>query len=174
MDKLIQSLGDKTPKIDPTAWIHPSAVIIGDVHIAARVNIWPHVTIRADEGSVRIGEDTNIQDGTTIHMTGGLSTVTIGQRVTVGHNCILHGCTIQDDILIGMGSLIMDNAIVENGAFVGAATLVTGQKTVPGHTYVMGNPMRVVRPTGEREKTWIAYAWSHYVENAARYKAEGI
>ena len=96
MDKLIQSLGEKKPKIDPTAWIHSSAVIIGDVEIAARVNIWPHVTIRADEGSVRIGEDTNIQDGTTIHMTGGLSTVTIGQRVTVGHNCILHGCTIEN------------------------------------------------------------------------------
>jgi carbonic anhydrase/acetyltransferase-like protein (isoleucine patch superfamily) len=94
--------------------------------------------------------------------------------VTVGHNCILHGCTIKDDILIGMGSLIMDNAVVESGAFVGAATLVTGQKVVPGNTYVMGNPMRVVRSTGEREKTWIAYAWSHYVENAARYKAEGL
>ena len=169
---MIQSLNGKTPVIHPSAWVHPSAVIIGDVHLGARVNIWPHVTIRADEGSVNIGEDTNIQDGTTIHMTGGFSNVSIGKRVTVGHNCILHGCTIEDDILIGMGSLIMDNAVVHSGAFVGAATLVTGNKIVPENTYVMGNPMRVVRPTGERERTWIAYAWSHYVENAQRYQNE--
>ena len=136
------------------------------------MNIWPNVTIRADEGSVIIGADTNIQDGSTIHMTGGLSTVSVGERVTVGHNCILHGCTIENDILIGMGSLIMDNARVRNGAFVGAATLITGGKEVPENTYAMGNPMRIVRPTGEREKTWIAYAWHHYVENAKRYQAE--
>ena len=77
---MIQSLNGKTPVIHPSAWVHPSAVIIGDVHLGARVNIWPHVTIRADEGSVNIGEDTNIQDGTTIHMTGGLSNVSIGKE----------------------------------------------------------------------------------------------
>ena len=168
---MIQSLGEKTPQIHPTAWIHSTAVVIGDVRIGPRANIWPNVTIRADEGPIIIGADSNIQDGTTIHMTGGLSTVSVGERVTVGHNCILHGCVIEDDILIGMGSIILDNAKVETGAFVGAATLITGNKTVPSETYAMGNPMKVIRPTGEREKAWIAYAWKHYVDNAERYKS---
>ena len=169
---MIQQVGNKRPQIDPTAWVHPSAVIIGDVTIGARSSIWPHVTIRADEGRVSIGADTNIQDGTTIHMTGGISNVTVGDRVTVGHNCILHGCIIEDDILIGMGSIILDNARLENGAFMGAATLVTGNKIVTKNQYVLGNPMRVVKQAGEREKTWIAYAWKHYAENAARYQKE--
>ena len=169
---MIQRLGDKTPHIDPSAWVHPSAVIIGDVTIGPRSSVWPHVTIRADEGSVKIGADTNIQDGTTIHMTGGMSTVTIGDRVTVGHNCILHGCIIESDVLVGMGSIVLDNARVETGAFMGAATLVTGHKVVPENSYVLGNPMRIVKQAGDREKTWIAYAWKHYAENARRSQKE--
>ena len=170
--QLIQKLGKLKPQIDPTAWVHPSAVIIGNVTIGPRSSIWPHVTIRGDEGSVRIGSDTNIQDGTTIHMTGGMSNVSVGDRVTVGHNCILHGCIIESDILVGMGSIILDNARVEKGAFMGAATLVTGNKIVPENAYVLGNPMRIVKQAGEREKTWIAYAWKHYAENAIKYKKE--
>ena len=167
---MIQSIGGKSPVIHPDAWVHPSAVIIGDVTIGARTSIWPHVTIRADEGPVLIGDDSNIQDGTTIHMTGGLSTVDVGHRVTVGHNCILHGCSIKDDVLIGMGSIVMDNAVVHSGAFVGAATLITGGKTVPAEMFVLGNPMQLVRSTTEREKSWINYAWRHYGENAVRYQ----
>ena len=167
---MIQSIGGKSPRIHSDAWVHPSAVIIGDVTIGARTSIWPQVTIRADEGPVIIGDDSNIQDGTTIHMTGGVSTVAVGHRVTVGHNCILHGCNIKDDILIGMGSIVMDNAIVNSGAFVAAATLITGGKAVPPKMFVLGNPMKLVRPINEREKNWISYSWRHYGENALRYQ----
>lgn len=167
---MIQAIGNKSPTIHPDAWVHPSAVIIGDVTIGARTSIWPHVTIRADEGPVVIGQDSNIQDGTTIHMTGGISTVAVGDRVTVGHNCILHGCNIEDDVLIGMGSIVMDNAVVHSGAFVAAATLITGGKTVPSGMFALGNPMQLVRATTEREKDWINYAWRHYGENALRYQ----
>ncbi len=157
------------PTIHPTAWVHESAVIIGDVTLGPDVSVWPNVTLRGDEGRIVIGAGSNIQDGSTLHMTGGESDTMVGARVTVGHNCILHGCIIEDDCLVGMGSLIMDNARVGAGSYVGGATLVTPNKQVPPGSFIRGNPYQVVRPVGDRERGWIDYAWRHYVDTARAY-----
>ena len=169
---MIQSFKEYTPEVHQSAWVHESAVVIGRASLAADVSIWPNVTIRADEGRIVIGEGTNIQDGTTIHMTGGLSETLVGKHVTVGHNCLLHGCIIEVDILIGMGSIIMDNARIGQGSFIGAGTLITPGKVIPPGSFVRGNPMQIVRACGDRESTWIDYAWQHYVENMREYKSQ--
>ena len=167
---MIQAHDGARPEIDASAFVHPTAVIIGRVRLGADVSIWPNTTLRGDEGAITIGEGTNIQDGTTLHMTGGLSETVVGRRVTVGHNCILHGCIIEDDVLIGMGSIVMDNARVGAGSYVGAGTLITAGKVIPPGSLAFGNPMRVVRPVNAREREWIAHAWSHYIENARKYQ----
>lgn len=159
------------PTIHESAWIHESAVVIGDVTIGPDVSIWPNVTLRGDEGKIVIGAGSNIQDGSTVHMTGGESDTLVGARVTVGHNCILHGCVIGDDVLVGMGSLIMDNARIGDGCYVGGGTLVTPNKVVEPGQFILGNPHRILRAVGERERGWIDYAWKHYVETARAYAA---
>ena len=166
---MIESFESHHPVVPPSAWIHSSAVVIGRVSLGEDTSIWPNVTIRGDEGRIMIGDGTNIQDGTTMHMTGGMSETMVGSRVTVGHNCLLHGCIIEDDILIGMGSIIMDNARIGRGSFIGAGTLITPNKVIPPNSFVLGNPMKITREAGEREHQWIEYAWQHYVENSRKY-----
>lgn len=102
---MIEAYGDLVPEVHPDAWIHPSAHLLGDVAVAARANVWPTAVLRGDQGKVTIGEETNVQDGVIAHGTGGLSVVTIGARVTVGHRAILHGCVVEDDVLVGMGKI---------------------------------------------------------------------
>ncbi|MEE2789957.1 MAG: gamma carbonic anhydrase family protein [Myxococcota bacterium] len=166
---MIEAYQDHHPEIHETAWVHASSVIIGRVVLGEDANIWPNVTIRADEGDVTIGASTNIQDGSTVHLTGGVSDTRIGQRVTVGHMCLLHGCTIEDDVLIGMGSIIMDNAVIGRGSFIGAGTLITPNKVIPPYSFVRGRPYEIVRACGEREAKWIDYSWAHYVQNSKVY-----
>lgn len=170
---MIQAFDGIEPTLAAGAWVHASAVVIGRVTLGADVSIWPNATLRGDEGRIVIGDGSNIQDGTTVHMTGGQSHTIVGKRVTVGHNCILHGCQIEDDVLIGMGSIVLDNAVVGAGSYIGAGTLVTGGKIIPPGSLVFGNPMRIVRPCGEREKGWIAYAWQHYIDNARTHRDGG-
>ena len=115
---LIEPFKEDTPELGADVFIHPSAAVIGRVCLGDRVSIWPQVTLRGDEGEIRIGADTNIQDGTTIHMTGGYSETTIGARVTIGHMCLLHGCKVGDDCLIGMGIVVgTDGNRIQIGAF---------------------------------------------------------
>ena len=170
-NKMIQGYDGHEPSVHETAWVHSTAVVIGQVEIGSDCSIWPNTTIRADEGRVVIGAGSNIQDGTTVHMTGGWSTTTVGERVTVGHNCILHGCTIEDDVLIGMGTIILDNVRIGAGSYIGAGTLITAGKEIPPNSFAYGNPMKILRETNEREKGWIDYAWRHYVENSKKYEA---
>lgn len=169
---MIESFEGHTPEIDPAAFVHDSAVLIGQVFIAAQSSIWPQVTLRADDGPIRIGEKTSIQDGTTIHMTEGLSKTTVGDRVTVGHNVILHGCTIEDDVLIGMGAIVLDNAVVEKGAFVGAGALIPPNKVVKAGTMVVGNPFKVVRECSPRDTALIEFSWREYVKRTEQYLAK--
>lgn len=166
---MIEPFDGTHPEIAESAWVHPAAVVIGRVTLGADVSIWPNATLRGDEGRIVIGAGSNIQDGTTVHMTGGRSETMVGERVTVGHNCILHGCIIEDDVLIGMGSIVLDNARVGRGSYIGAGTLVTGDKDIPPGSLVFGNPMRIVRACGEREAEWIDYAWRHYIDNARKH-----
>ncbi|MBN2503895.1 MAG: gamma carbonic anhydrase family protein [Bacilli bacterium] len=138
------------PKIHQSAKIFPGAQVIGDVTIEANVNIWFNAVIRGDMASIHIGENTNIQDSAIVH-TDTLSPTYIGKNITVGHGAIIHACTVEDDALIGMGSIVLDNAIVKRGAMVAAGCLVPPGKVVPDYALVVGNPMRIVRQLTEAE-----------------------
>jgi len=166
----IERFGEHFPQIDPEAFVHASAVIIGRVHIGAQSSVWPNVTLRGDDGPITIGRQTSIQDGTVVHMTEGRSITTVGDRVTVGHGVILHGCTIEDDCIIGMGSIILDGAVVERGSIVGAGALVPPGKRVPAGSVVVGNPFTLLRPCTEADREFIAYSWREYVTRTRQYR----
>ena len=168
---MLEAFRGIVPQVDPSAFVHASAVLIGEVHVGPRASIWPAAVLRGDDGLIRIGADTSIQDGTVIHATEGVSCTTVGARVTVGHKVILHGCTIGDDCLIGMGSLVLDNAVVEPWSFVAAGTLIPPNKVVRSGEMVMGNPFRVVRTLTAKDREWIEHAWTVYVRRASEYRA---
>ena len=167
------------PQIDEDAWVDPMALVVGDVRIGAGSNVWPTAVIRGDINRIRIGRDTNIQDGCILHnshdgpfMPGGAALI-IGDRVTVGHRAVLHGCTIGDDCLIGMGAIVMDKVEVEPGVMIGAGSLVTpGKRLASGYLYT-GSPARQSRPLTEREKDYFAYSADYYVRLAGRHRAAG-
>ena len=163
---MIRSLKGITPQIDPTAWVDESALVAGDVQLAAHVSIWPASILRGDVGSIKIGIGTNIQDGTICHMTTNESKTDIGSRVTVGHRAILHGCTVEDDCLIGMGAIILDGAVIGRGSVIGAGALVTPNKAIPPHSVVFGSPGRVTRATNDRDRAQIDHSWREYVKTA--------
>jgi gamma-carbonic anhydrase len=169
---MVQGFDGHHPVVPESVYLHETAVVIGRVTLGERCSLWPHVVLRGDEGFVAVGDDTNLQDGTTVHMTGGESDTVIGARVTVGHNCILHGCRIEDDCLIGMGALIMDNAVIGRGSFIGAGTLITAGKVIPPGSMVFGRPMKIVRATNERDRASIDYGWRRYVERSRMYLAQ--
>ncbi|HND28401.1 MAG TPA: gamma carbonic anhydrase family protein [Myxococcota bacterium] len=160
---MIQNYLHYTPKIHSSAWIHASAVVIGEVELAAEVGIWPTVVLRGDQGSIYIGEETNIQDGSVVHATGGKSHTWIGPRVTVGHRVILHGCRVEENCLIGMGSILLDNCVIEPGCIIGAGALVGGGKRIPSGSLVLGNPGKIVRQLGEADYAQIAHAHRTYL-----------
>lgn len=167
----IEPYKDFAPRIDPTAFVHPSAVIIGDVVLGPRVSVWPTAVLRGDQGAVRIGEATNIQDAVVAHATRGLSTVRIGRRVTVGHRALLHGCEVQDDVLVGMGAILLDNCVIESGCIIGAGALVPVGRRIPARSVVMGVPARVVGTvTDEELETVIAHGCQEYLRLAADYR----
>ncbi len=169
---VLQAFAGYRPSLDSSAFVHPQAVLIGEVRIGAESSVWPNATLRGDDAPIEIGAQTSIQDGSTIHATEGDSKTVVGSRVTVGHNVILHGCQIGDDCLIGMGSILLDNAVVEPGSFVAAGTLLPPGKVVRSGTLVMGNPMRVVRQCTQRDLEWIAHSWQAYVKRSREYLAE--
>jgi carbonic anhydrase/acetyltransferase-like protein (isoleucine patch superfamily) len=155
--------------IDPTAFIAPGAIVLGDVHLGADSSVWYNAVLRGDTDRISIGDRTNIQDLTMIHADPGVP-CTVGSRVTVGHRVILHGCTIEDDCLIGMGSIILNGARVGRGSVVGAgAVLLEGMEVPPG-SLVVGMPARVVRPVDEATASRLEHGWQHYVEQARRHR----
>lgn len=168
---MIESFQGKTARVDASAYVHPAAVLIGEIEIGAESSVWPNATLRADDGPIVIGSQTSIQDNALIHCTEGMSVTTVGSRVTVGHSVVLHGCTIGDECLIGMGSILLDNAVIEAGAIVAAGTVVPPGKIVKAGTMVMGNPMKVVRECGDRDRDFIAFSWKAYVRRTAQYLA---
>jgi len=165
---------EHVPRIHPEAFVHASAVVIGEVEIGAESSVWPTAVLRGDDGPISIGARTSIQDGAVVHDTEGLSTTTVGDRVTVGHRAILHGCTIGDDCIIGMGCIILDNAIVEPGSIVGAGAVVPPGKRVTAGSVVVGNPMRVLRACTEKDIEFIAYSWREYVRRIGQYRARAV
>lgn len=168
---MIEPFQDLVPQVHPEAWVHPHAVLLGDVRLARRVSVWPGVVLRGDQGEIVVGEETNLQDGTIAHATGGQSTVYVGPRVTVGHRVLLHGCRIEGDALIGMGAILLDHCVVEPWAFVGAGTLVPPGKRVPSRTLFLGNPGRVVRALTERDIAMIEHGRDEYLRLMADHGA---
>ena len=139
--------------------------------IGAESTLWPHTTLRGDDGAIVVGARSNIQDGTVVHCTEDQSVTTVGDYVTVGHNVTLHGAPVADYCLIGMGSIVLDNAEIGHHSVVGAGALVTGGVVIPPYSLVLGSPARVVRQVTERELHLIEYGWRRYVEQARIYKA---
>ncbi|MEL6349472.1 MAG: gamma carbonic anhydrase family protein [Myxococcota bacterium] len=170
----IESYQHHHPVIDEAAWIHPDAVIIGQVVLAAGVNVWPGVILRGDQGGIFIGEETNLQDGTIAHATGGMSETHIGRRVTVGHRVILHGCVVEDECLIGMGAIVMDNARVGEHSIIGAGAVVTVGRPIPPRSMVVGVPARVVRQiTDEEVDRLIHHGHQEYTRLMQDYRGGG-
>ncbi len=165
----LESLGDLTPKVDPTAFIHPRAVLIGDVTIGEQSSVWPNATLRGDDGRIVIGDRCSIQDGTVVHMTDGMSDTCVGDQVTVGHNVTLHGATIGPNCIVGMGSVVLDNAQIGEWSIVGAGAVVTMNKKFPPGSLILGSPAKVVRPLSDKDREWIEYSWKRYVEQSRRY-----
>lgn len=147
---MVKSFKDKTPIIDQTSIIFPGSVVTGDVVIGKHVGVWYNSVIRGDMEYIRIGDYTNIQDGSIIHTNKGVPT-NIGNHVTIGHMSIIHAATIEDGALIGMGSIILDGAVIQKEAMVAAGTVVPPGKIVESRTLVMGNPMKFVRILSETE-----------------------
>ncbi|MCX7836123.1 MAG: gamma carbonic anhydrase family protein [bacterium] len=156
------------PQIASTTWIAPNAAVIGNVRIGEYSSVWFSVTIRGDVDSIEIGHSTNIQDGSVIHVDIGYP-VRIGNFVTVGHQAILHGCTIEDEALIGIGSIVLNGAIIRKGAMVGAGALVPPGMEVPSGSLVLGTPAKVKRILSEDERLNLIDNAKHYVENAQRF-----
>jgi carbonic anhydrase/acetyltransferase-like protein (isoleucine patch superfamily) len=160
---------EHTPRIDPSAFVHAAATIIGDVELGADVSVWPNVSIRGDMAPIRIGAGTSVQDGTVAHTTGGLSETHVGARVTVGHGVILHGCRVGDDCIVGMGSILLDNCEIQPWTIVGAGSLVPPRKKFPGGVLLMGRPAVVVRELTDEDRTWIEMSAKIYVGLAREY-----
>lgn len=161
------------PRIHADAFIAPNAVVIGDVEIGARSSLWFNCVARGDMNEIRIGEDTNIQDGTIIHIDSRTCGTYIGNRVTAGHMCLLHACTIEDDAMIGMQATVMDRAVVEKGAMVAAGALVTPGKRVLSGELWGGSPARKLRDVGDREKDMLDYIWPAYVKLSQNFVDAG-
>ena len=155
---------------DPSAFIHPRAFVCGAVTLGARVSVWPFAVVRADTDEIAIGDDSNVQDGCVIHVDRGVP-VRIGARVALGHRAIVHGATIEDDCLIGMGATVLNHARIGRGSIVGAGAVVREGQDVPPHSLVVGVPGRVVRETTPEERERIRRTVQAYVELQARHRA---
>lgn len=158
------------PQIHPQALIFPSVILIGDVKVGKDCSIWHGSVIRGDLNSIEIDEGSNIQELTNIHVDKGRGNVKIGKNVTVGHRCIIHGCEIQDEVLVGMGSIVMDEAVIGSQSIVGAGSLITKGKVFPSRSLILGNPAKVVRELSQDEIRSIQDSARHYIELAKSYK----
>ena len=164
---------DKHPQIDETAFIAENAVIIGDVTIGTKSSIWYSCVLRGDMNFIRIGNDTNIQDGTVVHVDSKGYPTILGDRVTVGHMALLHACTLKDDAMIGMQACVMDGAVVGKGSLIAAGALVTpGKQIGPGEVWA-GRPAKFLRKVGPNDQKMLDYIWPVYDDLSAEYRLAG-
>ena len=169
---IIKPYKGKYPKIHPSAFIAENAVIIGNVEIGEDCSIWYNVVIRGDVNYIRIGDRTNIQDGTVIHVTHDTHPTIIGKEVTVGHKVMLHGCTIEDRCLIGMSATVMDGVIVGKESIVGAGALVTPNKKIQPRTLWTGSPAKYKRDLTDKELKWLEESYKNYINYKNTYIEE--
>lgn len=166
----IYQLGDKAPKLPASGhyWVAPDANVIGDVEIGENVGIWFGVTIRGDNETIRIGDNTNIQEAVVIHSDLGFP-ATIGNDCTIGHCAIIHGCTIGENSLIGMGATVLNGAKIGKNCLVGANALVTEGKEFPDGSLIVGSPAKAIRQLDEKTITGLTLSANHYVSNWQRF-----
>lgn len=165
----VYALGDRVPEIDPTAYVHPDAVVIGHVTLGPHASVWPSAVLRGDYGVITVGARTSIQDGTIIHATATKAT-TVGSDCVIGHNAHLEGCTIEDKSLVGSGSIVLHDAVVHSGALVGAGALVPNGMDVPSFAMALGVPAKL-RENAVQPGAFEAGV-ALYVANATRYQSE--
>ena len=169
----VYNLGDIVPELpsDDEYWIAPNAAVIGNVILKKNASIWWGATLRGDNDPIIIGENSNVQDGSVLHTDTG-SPLTLGSNVTVGHLVMLHGCTIGDNSLVGIGSIILNGAKIGKNCLIGANCLITEDKEIPDNSLVMGAPGKVVRELSDMQAQVMAGGALHYVANWKRYRAK--
>ncbi len=165
------ALADAAPDLAPDAWVAPSADLIGAVRLGAQASVWFGATIRADNGEISVGARSNVQDGAVLHSDPG-APLTLGEDCTIGHRAILHGCTIGDRVLIGMGATILNHAVIAEDCVVGAGALVTEGKTFPPGSLIVGSPARAVRTLTLEQLAGLKLSAAVYVAKAARYATD--
>ncbi|HYY58873.1 MAG TPA: gamma carbonic anhydrase family protein [Pyrinomonadaceae bacterium] len=171
---MIRPFRDKHPQVAATAFIEESAQVIGDVHVGEHSSVWFNAVVRGDVFHIRIGDRTNVQDGTVIHVSNGTHATILEDEVTVGHNVTLHGCHIEKGSLIGIGSIVMDGARVGAQSLVAAGSLVSPGTQIPPRSLVMGSPARVKRPLTDEEVAGLNLFWQNYIEYTRVYKEEHV
>jgi carbonic anhydrase/acetyltransferase-like protein (isoleucine patch superfamily) len=157
-------------KIDPTAFIHPTAVVLGDVSLGRRVSVWPTAVLRGDSDVIVIGDDSNVQDGAVIHADEGVPTH-VGKRVGIGHRAIVHGATIEDDVLIAMGAVLLNGVHVASGSIIAAGAVLPEGKRIPENSLVIGVPGRIVRQTTIEERERIKKTVEAYLELSEQHRS---
>ncbi|MEN9628417.1 MAG: hypothetical protein RJA10_1644 [Pseudomonadota bacterium] len=165
----IYRFGDDTPQVGPGAWVADSATVIGRVDLAENASIWYGAVLRGDNDWLRVGRNSNVQDGSVLHTDHGLELL-IGENVTVGHQCILHGCVVGDGTLIGMQAVVLNRARIGRNCIVGAGSLVTEGKEFPDGSMIMGSPAKVVRELTPEQIQRLAFSSAHYVQQALRHR----
>ncbi len=176
----IRNYLDNTPQIDSTAYIDGQSCVIGKVTIARDVSVWPMVTIRGDVNTIAIGEKSNIQDGSVLHVTHAGEyypdgyALTIGDEVTIGHNVVLHGCTIGNRVLVGMGAIILDGAVIEDNVLIAAGSLVSPNSRLESGYLYMGSPAKARRKLKDKELDFLAYSAEHYKRLKDQYQQQGF
>lgn len=166
---LILPFMDKAPVIDPSAFVAEQSAVIGDVVIGPESSIWFNTTVRADQMPIRIGARSNVQDNSVVHVTTDVAGTVIGDEVTVGHRVILHACTIGNRVLVGMGSIVLDLAVIEDDVLLAAGSLVTPRTVLPSGWLCRGSPAKPVRPLEDRERAMIRQGWTAYTELVGQY-----
>ena len=160
---------ERTPTLHPSSFVAPGATVIGDVTLGEDSSVWYHCVLRADINEIKIGDRSNIQDGSVIHLADDFGTY-VGNDVTVGHKALLHGCRIEDEVLVGMGAIILDGAVIGTRSIVGAGALVTKEKIIPPGSLVMGSPAKVVRSLDQAEQLAVKSWAEKYIEVAKKHR----
>ena len=166
---MIRTFQGIKPTIPQSCFIEDTAVIIGDVVMGEECSAWFHAVIRGDVNYIRIGNRTNVQDLCMLHVTHDTHPLIIGDDVTIGHNVVLHGCTIHNRVLVGMGAIIMDGAVIGEDSVVGAGALITEDTVVPPKSLILGSPAKVKRPVTEQELAWIRESAQNYIRYSRQY-----
>lgn len=162
-----------TPQVPASAWVHASAVVVGDVRLGEHASVWPTAVLRGDRDTISLGAESNVQDGAVLHADPG-KPCRVGARVTIGHRAVVHGCTVEDGALIGIGAIVLNDAVVGAGSLVAAGAVVPEGLVVPPHSLVVGIPAKVLRPLNEAQRARVARGYETYVrlKEAHRLSAE--